>query len=167
MSARSISDYLTQDHQRLDTLLDRVMKDAADIETYLKLRRGLLQHIRFEENILLPAVRKANNGQSIGLASKLRLDHGAIASLLSLSPTAMIIHALHTVLEAHNKLEEESGGAYSQCDELLGADAERLIQDFERMPPVPMAKNVDTAYAMEAAGRALERAGFIRSLLTV
>ena len=167
MPSQTISDYLKRDHERLDTLLERLSRDISDREAYLEFRSGLLKHIRFEETVLLPAARKANNGQAIALAAKLRLDHGAIASLLVPSPTPKIIRALQTILVSHNALEEGPGGAYAQCDELLGEDvdersstAERIIMEFEKMGPVPMAKNTDIPLAMEAAGRALERAGF-------
>jgi hypothetical protein len=160
MPSRTISELLRRDHERLDALLERLSRDISDREVYLEFRSGLLKHIRFEETVLLPAARKANLGQDIGLAAKLRLDHGAIASLLVPLPTPKIIHALQTILASHNALEEGPGGAYAQCDELLGEEAERMIMEFEKMGPVPMAKNTDIPLAMEAAGRSLERAGY-------
>lgn len=45
------------------------------------------------------------------MAAKLRLDHGALAALLVPTPTPAIIVAIHTVLAAHNSLEEGPGGA--------------------------------------------------------
>ena len=165
MPSRTVSDFLRSDHERLDALLERFANDLSDREAYLEFRGGLLQHIRFEETVLLPAVRQANNGEAIELAAKLRLDHGAIASLLVPTPTARIVLALQTILALHNALEEGPSGAYAKCDELLGETAERVIIEFENMAPVAMAKNTDIPLAMEAAGRALERAGFSRSLI--
>ena len=169
---KTISEFLQQDHERLDALLERFSNDLSDREAYLEFRSGLLKHIRFEETVLFKAAQGVNNGMPIELAAKLRLDHGAIAALLVPSPTLKIIQALQTVLRTHNALEEGPDGAYSECDTLLGASstmreaAEQAIEAFKKMAPVPMAKNNDIPLAMESAGRALERAGFSRSLLT-
>ena len=143
-----------------------IAHDQPDREAYLEFRRGLLAHIRFEETVLFKAAQGVNNGMPIELAAKLRLDHGAIAALLVPSPTPKIIHALQTVLRTHNALEEGAGGAYLECDTLLGEAAGQAIEAFEKMAPVPMAKNNDIPLAMESAGRALERAGFSRSLIS-
>ncbi len=162
----TISEFLQHDHERLDALLERFSNDPSDREAYLEFRRGLLKHIRFEETVLFKAAQGVNNGVPIALAAKLRLDHGAIAALVVPSPTPKIICALQTVLRTHNALEEGPNGAYSKCDTLLSEATEQAIEAFEKMPPVPMAKNNDIPLAMESAGRALERAGFSRSLLT-
>ncbi|HET6400102.1 MAG TPA: hemerythrin domain-containing protein [Candidatus Kapabacteria bacterium] len=164
--SKSLSEFLQHDHERLDALLERFSNDLSDREAYLEFRSGLLKHIRFEETLLFKAAQRANNGIAIELAAKLRLDHGAIAALLVPSPTPKIIQALQTVLRTHNALEEVPDGAYAECDALLEADAGRIIEEFESMKPVPMAKNTDIPLAMAAAGRALERAGFSRSLIS-
>ncbi len=166
MPERSLWNCLARDHERLDALLERFSNDLSDGEAYLEFRSGLLKHIRFEETVLFKAAQTANKGVPIELAAKLRLDHGAIAALLVPSPTPKIIQALQTVLRTHNALEEGPDGAYVECDALLEADAGRIIEEFESMKPVPMAKNTDIPLAMEAAGRALERAGFSRLLLS-
>lgn len=165
MRSDTILTFLSRDHARIDMLLERLSNDVSNIAAYMEFRTGLLKHIRFEETVLLPTARQANSGQAIELAAKLRLDHGAIASLLVPSPTPTIIRAIQTILVTHNALEEGPDGVYAECDTLLGEDTERLIQEFETMRPVPMAKNTDIPLAMEAAGRALERAGFSRSLI--
>ncbi|MFI5201825.1 MAG: hemerythrin domain-containing protein [Candidatus Kapaibacterium sp.] len=162
----TISEFLQHDHERLDALLERFSNDLTDREAYLEFRSGMLKHIRFEETVLFKAAQRVNNGIAIELAAKLRLDHGAIAALLVPSPTPKIIQALQTVLRTHNALEEGQEGVYAECDVLLEADAGRIIEEFQNMKPVPMAKNTDIPLAMESAGRALERAGFSRSLVS-
>lgn len=111
-------------------LLEQFSNDLSDREAYLEFRSGLLKHIRFEETVLFKAAQRANNGIAIELATKLRLDHGAIAALLVPSPTLKIIQALQTILRAHNALEEEPDGAYAECDALLGEATEQAIEEF-------------------------------------
>ncbi|MEP6889972.1 MAG: hemerythrin domain-containing protein, partial [Nitrospirota bacterium] len=60
---------------------------AVDQGTYDQFRAGLLRHIGTEEKILLPAAQRLRGGQPLPIAAKLRLDHGAIASLLMPPPT--------------------------------------------------------------------------------
>ncbi|MDP4244111.1 MAG: hemerythrin domain-containing protein [Bacteroidota bacterium] len=165
MQPKTIAEVLTQDHERLDGLLLQFSQDFSDRDAYLEFRSGLLRHIRLEETVLLPAARVANGGMAIELAAKLRLDHGAIASLLVPTPTTQIVHALKTILALHNALEEGGGGVYAQCDAILGESAEHIIEEFDKIGLVPMAKNTDIPLAMQAAGRALERAGYSAGLI--
>ena len=39
-----------------------------------------------------------------------------MTSLLIPTPTAKILSALRAVLEPHNRMEEEEGGLYAQCE---------------------------------------------------
>jgi iron-sulfur cluster repair protein YtfE (RIC family) len=55
-----------------------------DLEYYHQFRTGILKHIKMEEKILFPAAQRANGNIPIPLAAKLRLDHGAITSLMVL-----------------------------------------------------------------------------------
>lgn len=95
-----ITDFLVQDHGRLEALLHSAVAQAGSVDqgTYDQFRAGLLRHIGMEEKILLPAAQRLRGGEPLSIAAKLRLDHGAIASLLMPPPTAAVIAKIRTVL---------------------------------------------------------------------
>jgi len=158
----SISHYLADDHRRLEDALRRATSNAAgiDLHAYSEFRSGLLRHIGMEEKILLRAAQTARGGEPIPLAARLRLDHGALAALLVLSPTNTIIGAIRAVLAAHNPIEEGANGIYEQCEQLAGPDADQILARLRNAPAVAMAAHVDSAIALESARGALVRAGY-------
>ena len=137
----TISDFLSSDHRRLEGLLRAAtaQPDRIDLPAFEKFRGGLLRHIGVEEKILLPAARRARAGNPLPLARRLHLDHGAIASLLVPTPTSALIEKLLSILNPHNLAEEQPGGLYEQCDQLLEAEATRLLESFRSYPEVPLA----------------------------
>ena len=104
-----IHGYLADDHRRLDGLLDRVFSDSETIDAaaYGQFRSGLLKHIAMEEKILLPAAQQRRGGAALAVAAKLRLDHGALTSLLVPTPTPSVVAAIRAILKLHNPLEED------------------------------------------------------------
>jgi hypothetical protein len=154
--------YLADDHARLDALLERAAAhpEANDGVAYGEFRAGLLKHIAMEEKILLPAAQRLRNGQPLPLASKLRLDHGALAALLVPTPTPSIIEALRSILQAHNPIEEGPGGLYEQCEELARAETDEILTQLQNIPDVRVARHIDTANVIEATRRALAKAGY-------
>lgn len=154
--------YLSEDHERLDALLERSMSDPDNIDAaaYAQFRSGLLQHIGMEEKVLFPAARKQRGGESLPIAAKLRLDHGALTALLVPSPTAPIVAAIRAILKAHNRLEEDPGGIYDQCEQLTGAEADEILRQLQNYSVVKVLPHVDTPSVMEATRRALARAGY-------
>ena len=154
--------YLAGDHQRLDGLLERAMRDPKNIDAaaYAEFRSGLLKHIAMEEKVLLPAARKLRGGEALPIAAKLRLDHGALTALLVPSPSASVVAAMRAILKAHNPLEEDPGGMYDQCEALAGAEAEPILNELKNYREVKVLPHVDNAFVMEAARRTLLRAGF-------
>ena len=160
--AGKIYRYLADDHARLDDLLERAASDPAGFEmaAYADFRSGLLKHISMEEKILLPAARQLRGGEPLPVAAKLRLDHGALTALLVPTPTPAVVAAIRAILAAHNPLEEDPGGMYEQCEELLGADAEELLGQLECAKDVKVLPHVDTQFVMDAARRAVARAGY-------
>ena len=98
--------------------------------------------------------------EALSIAPKLRLDHGALTALLVPSPTASIVAAIRAILKAHNPLEEDRGGVYDQCETLAGAEAERILNEIKNDREVKVLSHVDSAFVMEAARRALARAGY-------
>jgi hypothetical protein len=136
---------MTEDHARLDRLLDRSQRDdgTIDAETHAELRRELLRHIAMEEKVLLPFARARRGGAPLAMASALRADHGQIAKLLVPTPTPALCEELRALLARHNPLEEGPHGLYAQCDELAGAEVESLAARLRELPPVPVATHYD------------------------
>jgi hypothetical protein len=157
-----ITDFLVKDHGRLETLLQSAVAQAGSVDqgTYDQFRAGLLRHIGMEEKILLPAAQRLRGGQPLSIATKLRLDHGAIASLLMPPPSAVIIATIRAVLKVHNTIEEGPGGLYETCDELAGSEAAQLLAKLQFAPEVAVLPCSDSPAVISAVQRALERAGY-------
>jgi hypothetical protein len=152
-----VSAYLVDDHRRLHALLERA---AFDPQAYAEFRAGLLRHIGIEEKILVPAAREARGGEPLPAAAQLRLDHGALAALLVPSPTPAILHAIETILGAHNALEEAPDGVYATCERLAGTESDALLARLRGAPTPPLAANVDSALVRRASRQAVARAGY-------
>lgn len=164
----TIASYLEHDHRRLEAILAKAETPSGqiDIEVYEEFRQGLLSHIGMEENILFPATQKAHEGIVIERAAKLRLDHGALAALLVLTPDKKVIGAIRAILEPHNIIEEGPPGVYEECEKILGEDASRaILEKMQHVPPLPLAHRKQTEALLRAAKRCMERAGFAGSLL--
>ncbi|HUO04961.1 MAG TPA: hemerythrin domain-containing protein [Candidatus Binataceae bacterium] len=153
--------FLADDHARLDRLLEAVgsCQSAEELFAYDRFRRGLLRHIAMEEKVLLPAAERVR-GAPIPEAARLRLDHGALASLMMPSPGPQIVSAIRFILERHNPIEESDGGVYDSCERLAGADATELLASLKAVPPVPVKPHLDTPKVHEAIRHALARAGY-------
>lgn len=152
-----LASWFAADHARLDGLLRRSVAGpgAFDLEAFEAFRGGLLRHIALEEKLLLPAIRKARGGEPLPVGRRLRVDHGAIASLLVPTPDAEIVAELRSILEPHNAIEEEPGGLYQACDELLAAEAEDLLERIRAYPPVKLARHNDGPGVVRTAAEAL------------
>ena len=160
--AGPITHFLLEDHRRLEGLLQSAVAQAGSLDqgTYDQFRAGLLRHIGMEEKILLPAAQRLRGGEPLPIASKLRLDHGAIASLLMPPPTASIIATIRAVLEVHNTIEEGPGGLYETCDKLAGSESAQLLAKLQAAPELAVLPCSDSPAVMPAVQRALERAGY-------
>ncbi len=153
---------LADDHRRLEQLLHAAVAqgDQVDQPLYDQFRAGLLRHIGIEEKILLPAAQRFSGGEPLAVASKLRLDHGAIAALLMPTPTAGIIDTLRTILEGHNLIEEGPGGLYEICERLAGGECEELLTRVLAAPELSVLPHSDTPAVLGAVRRAVSRAGY-------
>jgi hypothetical protein len=162
MGLGAITDLLSADHARLEELLRRATARAGaiDIEPYGAFRRGLLRHIGIEEKILLPAAQRARGGEALPIATRLRLDHGAIAALLVPTPTAGVVQTIRDILTSHNALEEGPDGMYATCDRLLAAEAGAVAAEIAVYPEPRANPHNDGPDVMAAVRRALERAGY-------
>lgn len=156
--ASIVEQYLLEDHARLDALLRAAMAaDSFDHGAFEEFRAGLLRHIGIEEKILLPHAR-AKLGEPLPVAAQLRVEHGAITSLLVPTPDHALAREILSLLEQHNEREEGPQGLYAQCA-ALGAD--ELMDRIRATRPPPLMKHFDgqgvhrtAAAALEASGRA-------------
>ena len=157
-----ITTLLVEDHRRLDGLFQAAVAHPGTINdrAYAQFRAGLLRHIGMEEKILLPAAQRQRGGEPLPIAAKLRLDHGALASLLMPPPTAAILAAIQNILVDHNVLEEGTDGLYETCDALAGPEAEPTLAALRAAPDVTVMPYNDNPVVMNAVRRALERAGY-------
>ncbi|HSF67138.1 MAG TPA: hemerythrin domain-containing protein [Nitrospiraceae bacterium] len=159
---RPVADFLVKDHQRLETLLQQAVAhaDQVDQAAYDRFRAGLLRHIGMEEKILLPTAQRLRGGDPLPIASKLRLDHGALATLLMPTPTTAIVASIRGILKDHNILEEGPGGLYETCDELAGCEAAQLLAKLQAAPEPNVLPHSDSPQVMDTLHRVLERAGY-------
>jgi hypothetical protein len=159
--------FMKSGHERLDQLLAQAAEraGAADNAAYEDFRERLLRHIRIEERILLPMAQRRRGGEPLVIASRLRLDHGALAALLMLPPVEHTFRAIRAVLDTHNPLEENEGGVYEQCEGLAGAEADALLEQALATPRIPVSHWVDSPKVVASARRVLARAGYDPALL--
>jgi hypothetical protein len=153
-----VTRHLAADHARLDALLERAVEEpgAVDLEAFGAFRAGLLRHIGIEEKILFPALREARGGEAHPDWMRLRIDHGALTSLLVPSPTPELVREIRSILVPHNALEEGGDGAvYAGCDELLRERAEGLVERMRAYPPVRVAPYRDGPRVLRRAEDAL------------
>lgn len=156
-----ITEFLAEDHDRLDALFAKAGADPAalDLEAYEAFRRGLLKHVGMEELILIPAARRLS-GAAVALAQRTRLDHGALTALLIPSPTRAILDVLRSILVPHNVMEERPDGLYEQCERALGAEADAVLERLRAAPDIPPAALVDGPRVTASLRRALAAAGY-------
>lgn len=142
--AAALHEFLSRDHERLDALLERAVRSdgSVDAVAYEEFRGGLLRHISIEERVLFRALRAARG--STPLEQQLHRDHAALAALLVPPPTTAEIEQIRAILEAHNPLEEESGGLYEILETLSGGELAALMQRVHAIPAVPLAPHADT-----------------------
>jgi hypothetical protein len=159
--AGKIHRYLADDHQRLDALLESAVSDPENIDAsaYAQFRAGLLKHIGMEEKVLLPAAQK-RRGEPLPVAPRLRLDHGALTALLVPLPSAKVVAAIRAILKVHNPVEEDPGGMYDQCEKLVGGEGEQILRRLQDFPEVKTLPHVNSAFVIDAARRAVARAGY-------
>lgn len=159
---KPIYHFFSRDHHRIEDLLDKATANPNEIKMdyYQQFRSGLLTHIKMEEKILFPAAQKANNNIPLPIAAKLRLEHGAITSLMVPPPDVKLIKVLRYILDKHDMAEEEPGGMYDMCEASTKNQTEELLEQLTKVTEVPLQPHNTAIYALEAAKRALIRAGY-------
>ncbi len=153
--------YLAEDHERLDSLFQRAVArpGVIDAEPYHEFRKGLLRHISMEEKIVLPAIARWQGGKKAAIAERLRLDHGALVALLAPPPTPSIMLTIRSILEVHNQLEEQEGGLYKLLDDMAGPETDSMLAQLRDAPPVAVLPNNEKPEVLDAAKKAVARAG--------
>lgn len=153
----SISEYLTEDHARLHQLLERAAREPFDHEAFEQFRGGLLRHIGIEEKIVLPEVRRLL-GQPIEEARRLRIEHGALTSLLVPTPDGALVAEIRLLLDPHDQREEGPQGVYAKCEAILGGASAALVDRARQAPAVPMMRHFDGQGVHRTARSALQSA---------
>lgn len=155
-----ITDYLEADHQRLRALLAAAAQGPTfDAGAFAAFRAGLLRHVAIEEKLLLPAARRVRGGVPIERAHQLRIEHGAIGTLLVPTPDAALCAELAGLLAAHDALEEGEDGVYAECERLIGRESSRVLLERARdFPEVRAAKHFDGQGTVRTAQEALASA---------
>lgn len=162
MTNQPIREFFTEDHRRLERIFEKSTQDLSniDMKLYAEFRIGILTHIKMEEKIFFLAAQKSNQNTPLPLASQLRLEHGAITALLVPSPTKEIAIVLKKLLEIHDEKEEKTGGMYEACESLTQKETEEILAQLQAVTLVPVHTHNDAPIALEAAKRALIRAGY-------
>jgi hypothetical protein len=154
-------EFLIADHARLAGLLERITSDSGEVDlpAYQSFRSGLFKHMGMEENILLPALERAH-GISAATVVRLRRGYQALTALLAAAPSAGIVRTLGAVLADHERMERASGGLYEACERLGEEGRDALLARVRSAPEVPVAPLREGTRAVDAARRALARAGY-------
>ncbi len=156
--------YLSDDHVRmLDVLLERAVATPGtiDMQPYSEFRNRLLRHISIEEKIVIPAIAKWQGGKKAAIAERLRLDHGAIVSLLVPLPTPSIILTLRAIFEVHNPREEEAqADLYELFEKLAGLETQTMLDELMATPAVLVLPHNGKPDAIETTRKAVARAGY-------
>lgn len=131
-----------------------------DSGAYAKFRSGLLRHISIEEKILMPAAQRMRGGEPLPIAARIRLDHGALVALMVPPPTPSLLSTIRSILTIHNNIEEEVEGLYEAAEEAIGVDTAGLLKMMKDAADVKILPHNPDPRAVEAARRAVERAGY-------
>ena len=130
------------------------------MEPYAEFRNGILRHIAMEEKIILPAIARWQAGRKADVAERLRLDHGAIVSLMVPPPTHAIVQALRSIFAVHNPREEGPGGLYELLESLAGEEADKILAQLKSTPPVAVLPHNEDPQMIQVTRNALARAGY-------
>jgi len=134
MSARSINESLTEDHDRLDELLEGFqewkVKDFGKAKDFLmQFTLGLHRHLRWEETILFPLFEQ-KTGQT-GLTNTLRGEHEEIREWLE--ALGRKVEQNDAACDHEEKmLVEELGGHNAREEYALYPELDKLLTDEEK-----------------------------------
>ena len=134
----TVTDYLENDHRRLDALLEDALRlNEAEscskaLSPFREFARGLGRHIEIEERLLFPIVESLT-GSEAGPTAVMRAEHVEIRCELDRAADRLeaqdaagarsAFGALRALLSEHNVKEEEI--LYPTADELVGSPRAR------------------------------------------
>ncbi len=122
--------------------------------------RGFSGTLRWRKRCCFLLFNDCEAAPPLLLTDKLRLDHGALGTLIMPTPTRAIIKLLQTILDAHNALEESSEGVYAQCEKVAGVEIEDLLSRLQAVPSVSVAAYSDSPAVFATIRRVVMRAGY-------
>lgn len=159
---KPLQQFFTEDHHRIETLLIKATPPSEEInlEYYLQFRAALLKHIKMEETILFPAVKRVSAETMQHTITKFRVEHGALTSLMVPTPTFALIKVIRYVLQKHDFEEEKPCGLYEVCETLTKHETNELLQQLKQTSDLPLNPLNPSPAALETAKRSLLRAGF-------
>lgn len=140
----AIARYLEDDHRRLDALLTRAISaEPFDRAAFAAFRAGLLRHMGIEEKIVFAEARRRDPAL-LDRTMALRVQHGALTSLLVPTPDRALAEEIRSLLAIHNLLEEQPDGVYAACEGLLEEESRaRVLDRILAYPEVPLAAHFD------------------------
>src|SRR5215467_14612921 len=157
MSREPIYRFLSEDHRGLSSLLERSMRPGGiNPAAYAEFPCGFTQAHRYGRKNFAPCRATAARRRATPYC-------GWIMELLprfSCPRRPAIVAALRTILSAHNPIEEGADGLYEQCENLAGAEVERILAQLKSAPAVKVAPHVEAPTVIEATRRAMAKAGY-------
>ncbi len=127
----SISKFMSNDHSRLDYLFQEFLKSqelGKSKQLFLEFEMGMERHIKWEEDVLFPLVRR-KLGEESPMVDELLLQHKRIrGDIKEISGRLGIRDAgletdLEQLLISHDKMEEE--GIYPWIDDYIDIGSKR------------------------------------------
>jgi len=129
MPGKEITDFFEKDHREIDALLEGLTyRDAAsDFTRFEEFDRRLERHIRWEEDLLFPAIGEINPMIEPGPVRIMKVEHEGIRHIKSKAKEAFEkedlararehCEAIKEMLSQHNMKEEHI--LYPACDQSL------------------------------------------------
>lgn len=132
----TISAFFENDHREIDAILERTAFDSPNaIVDFSEFDARLERHIRWEEELLFPAVAAKAPPLEMGPIRVMKMEHvairqhkaAALAALKAGDGASAKSHsdAMVQVLTSHNHKEEHV--LYPACDQMLAAEAQELL----------------------------------------
>lgn len=140
----TISDYLSSDHQRCDSLFATAEAAAAAQQpaasaAFAAFQDAMLHHLEMEESILFPAFEQAT-GSNMGPTRIMRMEHAQMRDLFAQMQNALasadaetfagLAETLLILMQQHNLKEEQM--LYPMSDRALG-NAAALVQQMREL----------------------------------
>lgn len=137
----TITDYLSADHQRCDSLFAdaEAAAEANNLPAaqagFAAFQQGMLHHLAMEETILFPAFEQAT-GSSMGPTRMMRMEHEQMRELFTQMGNSLaagnagsfagLAETLLILMQQHNLKEEQI--LYPMSDRALGDTAQLIAQ---------------------------------------